>query len=292
MQRHDEAGTERILLVEDEELLRWSIRRFLEKRGYAVDAVADGAAACARLAGRPYDVVVTDLAVAGSDGLAVAAEARSLHPETQVIVVTGQGSKETVLKALRQGVWDYVEKPFDLELLLISIGRAIEKTRLARELVLLARTDGLTGLFNQRHCYAVLEAEMGRARRQGRPLALLVVDVDGFKRYNDRHGHLAGDAALARIAGCLRSACRRDVDSAYRYGGDEFVLLLPEADPATADAVAGRLHALLEEDGVGLTVSVGIALLRDGQDLAGFIREADEAMYRDKRAGRDGQLAV
>lgn len=274
----------RILLVEDEDLLRWSIERYLQRRGFEVDSVKEGRTALEKLGAAVYDVVVTDLAIDQVDGLAVAAEARRLHAETQVVIITGQGSKETVLQALRQGVWDYVEKPFDLEILLITVEKAIEKTLILRELVHLSRTDGLTGLYNQRHFYAVLEGEMGRARRQGHELSLLLADVDRFKQYNDRFGHLAGDAALTRIAACLRGACRRDIDSAYRYGGDEFILILPEAGAEAAAGVAARARALLAEEGIALTVSVGVAQLREGQDLKALIREADEAMYRDKGA--------
>lgn len=272
----------RVLLVEDEDLLRWSIQRYLTTRGFAVESVRDGAEAIASMNATAFDIIVTDLAVCGVDGLAIAAEARRLNAETQVIIITGHGSKDTILQALRQGVADFIEKPFDLELLLLTVEKALEQTRILRELVQLARTDGLTGLYNQRHFYSVLNAEINRARRQGRKLSLLLVDVDNFKRYNDRFGHLAGDAALTRIASCLKNACRRDIDSAFRYGGDEFILVLPEADRGSAEGIAARVHALLAEEAITLTVSIGIATLREGQDLESLIREADEAMYRDK----------
>lgn len=278
----------RLLLVEDEDLLRWSVERHLRKHGFAVDSVGDGAAAVARLAAAVYDAVITDLAIGEVDGLAIAAEARRLSAETQVVIITGHASKDTILKALRQGVADYIEKPFDLDLLLLTIERSLEKTRIQRELVQLSRTDGLTGLYNQRHFYAVLDSEISRARRQGRALSLLLIDVDDFKRYNDRFGHLAGDAALGRVAEALRRACRRDIDTAYRYGGDEFILVLPEADRADAEGIAARARTLIEEDGISLTVSVGIASLRNGQDLKALIREADKAMYRDKHSDHAG----
>ena len=280
----------RVLLVEDEDLLRWSIERYLTKRGFAVTAVNDSSEAMVLLAGAAHDVVITDLAISGVGGLAIAAEARRLHTETQVIIITGQGSKDTILQALRQGVADYIEKPFDLELLLLTVEKALEKTLILRELIQLARTDGLTGLYNQRHFYSVLETEINRARRQGRALSLLLVDVDDFKRYNDRFGHLAGDAALTRIASCLKKACRRDIDTAYRYGGDEFILVLPEADRQTAAGIAARVRSLLVDEGIALTVSIGAAELREGQNLKAFIREADRAMYRDKSGDASGAL--
>jgi len=279
-----------VLLVEDEDLLRWSIERYLTKRGFAVEAVRDGAEAMAMLVGAAYDIVITDLAICGADGLAVAAEARRLHTETQVVIITGQGSKDTILRALRQGVSDYIEKPFDLELLLLTVEKALEKTLILRELIQLARTDGLTGLYNQRHFYSVLEAEINRARRQNRALSLLLVDVDNFKHYNDRFGHLAGDAALTRIATCLKRACRRDIDNAFRYGGDEFILVLPESDRATAEGIAARVRSLLVEEGISLTVSIGASELRGDQDLAAFISEADRSMYRDKSGGTSAAL--
>lgn len=278
----------RLLLVEDEDLLRWSIERHLRKHGFAVDSVGDGASAVARLAAAVYDAVITDLAIGEVDGLAIAAEARRLSAETQVVIITGHASKDTILKALRQGVADYIEKPFDLDLLLLTVERSLEKTKIQRELVQLSRTDGLTGLYNQRHFYAVLDSEISRARRQGRALSLLLIDVDDFKLYNDRFGHLAGDAALGRVAEALRRACRRDIDTAYRYGGDEFILVLPEADRADAEGIAARARTLIEEDGISLTVSVGIASLRNGQDLKALIREADKAMYRDKHSDHAG----
>jgi diguanylate cyclase (GGDEF)-like protein len=284
------AARGRVLLVEDEDLLRWSIERYLRKRGFAVEAVRDGAEGVAMLAGAAYDVVITDLAITGVDGLGLAGEARRLHTETQVIIITGQGSKDTILQALRQGVADYIEKPFDLELLLLTVEKALEKSLVQRELIQLARTDGLTGLYNQRHFYSVLDAEINRARRQGRELSLLLVDVDDFKRYNDRFGHLAGDAALARTAVCLKKACRRDIDTAFRYGGDEFILVLPEADRPTAEGIAARVCSLLVDEGIALTVSIGAAQLRDGQDLKDFIREADRAMYRDKSSEASAEL--
>jgi two-component system, cell cycle response regulator len=281
----------RVLLVEDEDLLCWSIEHYLTKHGFAVTAVRDGAAALTVLAGAAYDVVITDLAISGADGLAVAAETRRLNNETQVVIITGQGSKDTILKALRQGVSDYIEKPFDLELLLLTVNKALEKTLILRELIQLARTDGLTALYNQRYFYSVLETEINRARRQNRALSLLLVDVDDFKLYNDRFGHLAGDAALARIAACLKKACRREIDTAYRYGGDEFVLVLPEAGHATAEGIAARVRSLLVDEGIALTVSIGVAELREGQDLKAFIREADQSMYRDKHGGASSAMS-
>ncbi len=275
----------RILLVEDEDLLRWSVKRFLEGRHYHVEAVKGSLMALERLNSTAFDVIVTDLKMENIDGLQLAAEVRKKTPETQVIIITGQGSKETVIEALRQGVWDYIEKPFDLELLLITIEKALEKSHLLKELVRLSRTDGLSGLYNQRHFYHVLETEMNRARRQAHPLALLLVDIDNFKDYNDRYGHLAGDAALVRLASSLKAACRQDVDVPFRYGGDEFVVLLPEADQTTALRVSERIRSHFSKEKLNLTLSIGVTKLTGKHDLIKLIKEADEAMYLAKQVG-------
>ena len=278
----DGAVRGRVLLVEDEDLLRWSIERYLAKRGFAVDAV--------RTAPRPWRCSSARPTTSSSPTWRSPASTGWRSPRRRGACTPRRRSSSSPARAPRtrscrrcaRAFADYIEKPFDLELLLLTVEKALEKTLILRELIQLARTDGLTGLYNQRHFYSVLEAEINRARRQSRALSLLLVDVDDFKRYNDRFGHLAGDAALARIAACLKKACRRDIDTAFRYGGDEFILVLPEADRATAAGIAARVRSLLVDEGIALTVSIGVAELREGQDLKDFIREADRAMYRDK----------
>ena len=273
----------RILLVEDEQLLRWSIQRYFQKQGYHVDAAGDVDEATEKAREGRYHLLITDLKLGKSGGLELAAMTREHNPDLQVIVITGQASKESAIAALRQGVWDYVEKPFDLERLLFTAAKALDKRRMEKELLRLSRTDGLTGLYNQRYFYKVLKSEMKRADRQRRPLSVLLLDVDNFKDYNDLHGHLEGDEMLTRLAKCLVLACRRDVDVAFRYGGDEFVMLLPEADEATAHSIANRICQILGEEGLKLTLSIGITVLSRGTDFREAIREADEAMYMAKQ---------
>ena len=280
----------RILLAEDEDLLRWSIQRFFEKRGFVVESVKNGDEGVDKARLGSYDLLITDLRLGGVDGLQVAAVCREHSPELQTIVITGQGSKESAIAALRQGVWDYVEKPLDLHRLLFTVEKALDKRRMERELVRLSRTDGLTSLYNQRYFYEVLNTEMRRAHRQNTPISIILLDVDNFKEYNDLHGHLEGDEILARVAYCLKKACRRDVDMAFRYGGDEFVLILPGAGEPSARNVANRIVQLLEEESVGLSLSLGINEVKRGSEIREAMREADEAMYTAKQF--DGNKTV
>jgi len=161
------------------------------------------------------------------------------------------------------------------------------------ELEELSITDGLTGLRNRRHMVAALDQEVDRARRSKRPLSVLMLDVDHFKRLNDRFGHQAGDAVLVKVAGLIRAAVR-GVDAAGRYGGEEFIVVLPETDQRAAEEVAERIRSmvaggvLLEGGDAPVTVSIGIATLtKDGGEAAEVIARADAALYRAKAGGRN-----
>lgn len=166
-----------------------------------------------------------------------------------------------------------------------------------RRLEEMGRTDGMTALANRRKLFAVADAELARHRRTGRPLALLMVDIDRFKRINDRFGHPAGDEVLCGVADVLRNCCRAS-DTPARYGGDEFVVVLPETNLHGAEEVALRirnhLDALEFERAPGLrcTVSVGAAEASlDITDVDEWIQHADSALYRAKGAGRDRFVA-
>ncbi|MGH7605837.1 MAG: diguanylate cyclase, partial [Gemmatimonadales bacterium] len=158
------------------------------------------------------------------------------------------------------------------------------------ELEKLSLTDSLTGLYNRRHLMGTLASEVQRSRRLRRSFSVLLADVDRFKQYNDTHGHLAGDAALVKIAEVFRKTTRQ-VDCVARYGGEEFVVMLLEANLATAVLVAERIRARVAEQDLGagkLTVSVGVAEYPDGGDTPEeLIATADAAMYRAKGAGRN-----
>lgn len=166
-----------------------------------------------------------------------------------------------------------------------DIGRRVE---LEERLRSLSVTDTLTGLYNQRRLQEEARHEIARARRQRQALSLLVIDLDRFKEANDRWGHLAGDRILRQTADILRASIRTDVDSAYRYGGDEFVVLLPGLDLGLAGRVARRIRkAAASKDFAELvTLSIGAAALRPRESLGGLLRRADERMYAAKRKSK------
>ncbi|OGR48341.1 MAG: hypothetical protein A2X40_05245 [Elusimicrobia bacterium GWC2_65_9] len=164
-----------------------------------------------------------------------------------------------------------------------------DRVDLEQRLREMTRTDDLTGLYNQRHFHDRLREETSRAQRQRRKLSLIVFDLDGFKQVNDRLGHLEGDRILCDFAKTLTASVRREVDAAFRYGGDEFVILLPETGAPGAARVARRVtrsaKAAFGKDGV--STSWGAAELEKNGDMASLVRRADVAMYKMK-AGRDG----
>lgn len=156
-------------------------------------------------------------------------------------------------------------------------------------------TDDLSGLYNQRHFYAQVGREMTRTKRYGGELSLICIDLDGFKLLNDQLGHLEGDK-IVRIIGQLLEQCTRDSDQAFRYGGDEFMVLLPNTSPESARAMADRIRSsfnleckyspeYIDENGVLVSMSLGIATTRGEEPVDHFIQQADMAMYRAKQSG-------
>jgi diguanylate cyclase (GGDEF)-like protein len=174
----------------------------------------------------------------------------------------------------------------ELEQLVAERTRALEAAN--RRLEELAHIDDLTSIANRRGLESWLRQAWQRCGEHARPMALMIIDVDHFKNYNDRHGHLAGDELLKRIVRELSSCLRRSEDIVGRYGGDEFVAVLPGADANATHEVAEAMRQRLRANSLG-TISVGIVARqpRSGEDVSQLLREADAALYESKRRGRD-----
>jgi len=168
---------------------------------------------------------------------------------------------------------------------LVLGGALLDNARLFDQVRQLAVTDALTGLSNYRTLINVMESEIQRSRRTGRPFAILLLDLDGLKGINDHHGHLIGSRAICRLANVLRVHSRA-MDTAARYGGDEFAVVLPEAGAEAAGSVSQRICERLAKDGEvpRVTVSVGAAVFpRDGETIDALFNAADRALYGMKR---------
>jgi diguanylate cyclase (GGDEF)-like protein len=294
-------GRPRVLVVEDQTDEREALAQLLEP-SYEVDTARDGEEGVRLARVDPPDLVLMDLIMPRMDGFAALEELRNdtRTTEVPVIFMSGRSDDITRVRGLDLGAVDFLQKPFSERELRARIERTLRLTRRQTQLRELAQTDTLTGLANLRAFRARLDEEVKRAQRYQTPLTCVMADVDQLKPINDELGHATGDRAIAAVADVIRTELRES-DFAARYGGDEFVVLLPHTAAAEgrvfAERVCSHLRArVLDTAGrkVALAASFGVAEMRAGAgDEAGdeMVRRADQALYAAKRGGR-GQVAL
>jgi len=271
-----------ILVVDDEEFVREPIVAMLNRLGFQAQAAASGEEALEQLAETRATFLLTDIRMPGRvDGLDLIRQTKHLHPQVCAIAMTGHSREFNYVEVINAGATDFVNKPFGIEELEAKIKRAIMERNTRQELNRLSITDSLTGLYNQRHFYARLKEEIGRSRRQNHMLSLVLFDLDAFKQYNDSYGHLAGDRLLQKVGEVIGTKIRQDVDSGYRYGGDEFAVILIDADAAVAEMMSLRIRDGIQET-CGLTASAGYATLSEGQTADDLVGDADKRLYAHK----------
>ena len=296
----------RVLVVDDEPMIRQLLTDVLGDEGYQVDTAASGEDAILKLRDNRFDFVITDLMMPGVNGVKVCETVKELDPDTEVIVMTGYASLNTAVECMKLGAADYLNKPVNIDEIRLVLARLMEKKRLqqkAREADFykeLSRTDGLTQLYNHKFFHQLLSTEVSRAQRYGGEVSLVMVDVDYFKKYNDANGHPMGDAALQKVAWVL-SETSRDVDSVARYGGEEFAVILPETPKEGGVELAERLRAKIEQADFEkvevmpngkFTISLGVACFpTDAATKSELIEYADQALYLAKTSGRNCVVA-
>src|SRR4051812_4098491 len=297
---------ERILVGENSALLRRMLGDVLTRQGWTVLEACDGPTALEIARTEAPEVLLMAREMSGMDGMAVLDELRR-DPRTAdmpVVFVTGHTDARDLAEGLERGAHDYVRKPVDPVELVARIRTALrlralhdELARRNAELEQLARTDVLTGLANRRHADDVLRATIAAARRHHRTLSAVLVDIDRFKAVNDVHGHAAGDAVLREIAVRLADGLREE-DLAARWGGEEFLLLLPDSPDATVvcerlrSAIAERpvnVHGLLE---LRVSASFGWAAWTGEETGEALLGRADAALYAAKDDGRNRVVAA
>lgn len=302
----------KVLVADDDAVIRKLLERVLAKWGYDVAAVDDGQKAWAVLEAEKQvvGIAVLDLNMPGMNGLELCRRIRTVSSVgyLYVILLTGQDRQEDIVAGLEAGADDYVTKPFDAEELRVRIqaGRRVvelERALLAanEQLRVQAMTDSLTGLLNHGAVVTRLDEEVSRAARDGTMLTVCMVDVDHFKRVNDTCGHAVGDQVLAEAAHCISRAVR-EYDVVGRYGGEEFLVVLPGTDLAGGAAIAERFRRAVADVAfdtsggqVRVTVSAGVAVADFSDQECGahqLLRRADQALYRAKAEGRDRVAAA
>jgi len=279
---------ELVLIVDDEVELREIVTVMLDIIGFKSKSVNSASECFKEVARRDYSFVITDISMPGMDGLDLIRNLRKQRAELGLIAMTGYAKEYSYVDVINAGANDFINKPFAAEELEAKLRRAILERNMRRELSRLSITDPLTGLYNHRHFFSKLREGIARAQRQKHPLTLVLLDLDDFKIYNDTKGHLAGDRLLEGVGALINTRIRQGVDSGYRYGGDEFAVLLVELGGERAISAAKRLADAMASE-LGVTASLGVGFLAEGMSAEDLVALADEKMYADKRERRVGR---
>jgi two-component system cell cycle response regulator len=310
MEKKEEGKTAhaQILVVDDEKPICDIIQEAMKHFGYTCLTAMSGEEALKILEKNKVDIVITDIKMPGGmSGIELTTVVRASY-DADVIVMTGFAEDFTYEQIIEKGASDFMLKPIGIKELVIRLKRvqrerAMLSERNQAEALLresekryqeLSITDNLTKLFNSRQFYNQITAEIERTNRYNHQLTMLMMDIDNFKHYNDAFGHLEGDNVLVRFADVVRS-CLRRTDLAYRYGGEEFVIVLPDTEGEQGVVTAERIRQEFKKEvfapkpgkTIRVTVSTGVAQYQSGEELSSFIRRADMNMYRAKEKGKD-----
>jgi diguanylate cyclase (GGDEF)-like protein len=292
----------RVLVADTDLQIRRRLLNLIDRRGFQIDLAASATVALKKVEENSYDAVFVDQLLPRIGGIELLARILRIRPEASVVVLAKCGSADSSVNAMKRGASYYLTKPVEQEVLDVVLRSCTERARLLSQNAELQQKtiqDDLTTAFNRRYLDAYLDEELERDRRYGRSFSILFFDLDHLKDVNDRHGHLAGSRVLREVAQLIQSKLRKS-DRIFRYGGDEFVVTLPETGAEGALRVAHRLrravrsHRFLAVEGlvVTLTASFGVATFpHDGSSQEELIRTADQAMYRVKTHTRDGVAA-
>ena len=294
----------RILIVDDRPSSYERVAATLSAE-HTVDVESNPSEALFHAAEGNYDLLIVSLGLKDFDGLRLCSQVRSLERTRNVpiLAISEADNNTRLVRGLEIGVNDYLLRPIDKNEMLARVRTQIKKKRYTERLrdnvqmsIEMAITDALTGLFNRRYMESHLATLVEQAAARGKPIAVLLVDIDYFKAVNDSHGHDAGDDVLREFALRIRKSIR-NIDLVCRYGGEEFVIVMPETDMAVATMVAERLRRRIASEpftiqqgarNLEVTISIGIAALGGSNDnAAAILKRADTALYRAKRDGRN-----
>ncbi|MBW2407772.1 MAG: diguanylate cyclase [Deltaproteobacteria bacterium] len=295
----------KILIAEDDVTSRLILENMLTKWGYDVVSATDGNDAWKKLHEEDAPkLVILDWMMPGIEGIEICRKIRETSKKedqyTYITLLTAKESKENIVTGMDAGADDYITKPFDMHELRVRVRAGQRIVQLQSELLeakkkleIQSRTDPLTGVLNRRAILSQIESEISRAKRNNSCISISMLDLDHFKKINDTFGHLAGDAVLRESMNRVEETIRK-YDTVGRFGGEEFIVVLPGAKHADAFVIAERIRLKINEknadiNGVSIpfTISQGLATSNGESTVDELIANADEALYRAKEKGRN-----
>ncbi len=303
----------KILIVEDTKTQAMSLKFILDHLGYDATIARNGKEGIEKMNAETFPIVITDWVMPEMDGhdFCVAIRKQQFQGYVYIILLTTKDTTDDIVVGLEAGADDYLVKPVDnseLAARLNTAKRIIELEGSLRkqneEISRLSITDALTGAFNRRFLNQALPAALKRAFRYNQPLSIVLADLDHFKNINDTYGHLAGDHILEVFCTQVKHAIRDTIDWVVRYGGEEFLIVLPETNAAGATAAAERYRMAIvdspivyDDKQINISVSFGVASIekppKDCQiTMERFISDADECLYRAKNEGRNRYVSI
>ncbi len=281
-----------ILVVEDDEKTFKSIKDGLINPEYKLHRVTTGQEAI-NLAKEGYFVaIIMEIQIGDMNGLELVRRLKKIDQRINIIALTVYTFVNLAVETMKEGVYTYLMKPINTEELNLVLRRAIENTFLLiqagqrKYFQDIATMDGLTGVYNHRHFHEMLDWNISHLNRSPQAFSLFITDIDDFKKYNDTHGHVEGDKILHNFAQLLVSSTR-DNDMVFRYGGEEFAVILSQTDQFGAQKVGERLLTIVRSR-MPVTMSVGLSSFpMNAQVKSELVVRADRALYRAKATGKN-----
>lgn len=288
-----------LLIVDDEKSSRKILTDLLKDRAKIV--LAKNAQQALDLARTQHPtLILMDIVMPDMDGFQVLEQLKQddCTKDIAVMFITALGSRQDEAQGLRLGACDYIHKPFHAEIVQARVNTHLALARQRRMLEELVNLDALTAIPNRRQLESKLDVEWANAVRARAPLTLCMIDVDYFKRYNDQYGHAAGDRVLCKVAATLEAVLKRPRDMVFRYGGEEFCVLLPETEKGGAHHILEACRQGVEMMAIEhcqsscaavVTISLGAAVLypKEDDDLDQALAAADALLYQAKQNGRN-----
>ncbi len=296
---HATPAKNHILIVEDNMLTTTQLKAFFEGEGFVVTICQNASETKAFLEMAVPDLIILDIILPEMDGYELCRQIRNearlrLIP---IIFLSAKTEIDDKILGLQAGGDDYLTKPFAPTELLARVEVILHRMHVFHEM---SMRDELTGAYNRRYFNERLGEELHRARRNSRNITVAMIDIDHFKKVNDNYGHQVGDFVLQKLVGFLKNNLRRS-DLVARFGGEEFVVLLTEIEPTTAELLFDRIRLALESEtfvytneplykelALKITVSIGIATFPgDAKEVDNLVMLADSALYQAKNSGRN-----